>query len=173
MSDNKADTSNIAKWMFFAAWIAILALLYIYFSGVLDKKYNPNQSPLSTQNGQQTEVQLLRNSRGHYVSSGFINGQELTFLLDTGATSVVVPAGLANQLGLRGGQVFNANTANGVVRVSRTNISNLSIGDINFKNVEGVINPGMSGQEILLGMSVLKHLELIQRGDILILRTPL
>jgi aspartyl protease family protein len=38
------------------------------------------------------------------------------------------------------------------------------------RNVPASINPGMHDMEILLGMSVLKHVEFTQRGDTLILR---
>ena len=34
------------------------------------------------------------------------------------------------------------------------------------------LNPGMTNDEVLLGMNILKHLELVQRGDTLILRRP-
>ena len=46
----------------------------------------------------------------------------------------------------------------------------VAIGPIELSTVKASINPNMLGNEILLGMSFLKHLELLQRGDKLTLR---
>lgn len=166
-------TDKYGKWMFFGAWIVILVLLTLYFSGMLEKKYNPNQSPISIVNGDIAEVILLRNRMGHYIASGEINNVPVTFLLDTGATNVVIPAHLGNKLNLQPGRRSQARTANGVVTVADTNINELTLSDIRLINVDASLNPGMRGDEILLGMSVLKYLELTQKGDALILRAEM
>nr|WP_136251154.1 TIGR02281 family clan AA aspartic protease [Ningiella ruwaisensis] len=158
-------------WMLVAAWIIVFGLLIAYFSGMLDKQYNPNQSPQSKVSQQGVEVILKRNRQGHYVTSGLINGKEVTFLLDTGATSVSIGAHLRDYLGLQPGQRFQALTANGPVTVAYTNINELQIGDIRLLNVDANLNPGLRSDEILLGMSALKHLEWSQRGDTLTIRT--
>ena len=77
---------------------------------------------------------------------------------------------LADHLSLRRGQPGRAMTANGPVTVYSTSIDELSIGDIKLYNVPASINPGMSDQAILLGMSALKQIEFVQRGDSLTLR---
>ncbi len=170
MQEN-VETSKIGIWMFVAAWVVGLGLLVAYFSGVLDRKYNPNQSPesIATQTG--VEVVLKANRMGHYVLSGEINGEPVIFLLDTGATNVSVGAHLASRLNLQPGQRFTAQTANGTVTVAHTLISELKIGDITLYNVDANLNPGMKSNEVLLGMSALKHLEWTQRGNTLTLRT--
>ncbi len=166
-------SESFGKWMFFAAWVAILGFLTLYFSGMLEKQYNPNQSPVSLKNGQFSEVQLLRNRMGHYVANGEINNSPVTFLLDTGATNVVIPAHLGQDLNLTAGRRSQAQTANGIVTVASTTIDELTIGDIRLTGVDASLNPGMRGNEILLGMSVLKYLELTQRGDLLIIRAEM
>lgn len=165
------DSAKIGKWMFVAAWAVILLLLVAYFSGMLERRYNPNQTVVSSINGGIAEVQLLRNRMGHYVVDGMINGKPVTFLLDTGATVVTVGAHLANELGLQPGQRSQAQTANGIVTVANTRIDELVIGDIVLTNVDASLNPGMRTNQILLGMSALKYLELTQRGDLLIMKT--
>jgi len=45
--------------------------------------------------GDVREVVLKRNRYGHYVANGSINGSQVEFLLDTGATAVAVPAATA------------------------------------------------------------------------------
>ncbi|PKO62837.1 MAG: TIGR02281 family clan AA aspartic protease, partial [Betaproteobacteria bacterium HGW-Betaproteobacteria-17] len=46
----------------------------------------------------------------------------------------------------------------------------LAFGPFDLRGVPASLNPGMGGDQVLLGMSVLKHLEFTQRGDTLILR---
>jgi len=63
-----------------------------------------------------------------------------------------------------------ANTANGQVQVRATRINTLQLGPITLYNLEASINPGMDGNEILLGMSALKQIEFSQKGKFLTLR---
>jgi aspartyl protease family protein len=165
------DNNSAAKWMVALAWICGLGLLVFVFSDLLDKQVNPNSTPESQRIGSQTEVRLKQNRQGHYVTTGFINGEEVIFLVDTGATDVAVPAHLANKLQLKAGREGLASTANGTVRISESTIDTLRVGDIVLRNVDANLNPGMKDDHILLGMSVLRQLEFTQRGDWLILRT--
>ena len=164
------DNSKIGKWMLAATWIIGLILLTYFFSSVLEQRYNPNQSPQSSSELGGVEVRLKRNKMGHYVASGFINGQAVTFLLDTGATNVSVPAHLRDRLGLVAGYQYQAQTANGVVTVAQTRINQLQLGEIELRDIDASLNPGMQQDEILLGMSALKQLEFTQRGEWLMLR---
>ena len=157
--------------MFILAWICGLGLLTLIFGDVLESQRNPNQEPESMRIDGQTEVRLRQNRQGHYVTNGTINGQPVTFLIDTGATNVAIPASMQNELGLTAGRSGLAQTANGVVRVAQTTIDSLTIGDIELSNVQAHLNPGLRDGQILLGMSVLKQLEFTQRQDWLILRT--
>ncbi|MEE4278697.1 MAG: TIGR02281 family clan AA aspartic protease [Halieaceae bacterium] len=153
------------------AWISLLALLTLYFGDVLDRQRNPNRDVATAvgANGVR-EVQLRRNRMGHYVSSGTINGEPVVFLLDTGATGVAIPAPLAQQLRLPRGRPFITNTANGQTRSYQTRLGEVAIGDIRLSNVEAAITPGLSMNEVLLGMSFLKYIEFTQRGNTLTLR---
>ena len=44
------------------------------------------------------------------------------------------------------------------------------MGEIRLTDIKASLVPGFAGEEILLGMNVLKNLEMIQRGDTLIIR---
>ncbi|MFT4940945.1 MAG: aspartyl protease family protein [Paraglaciecola sp.] len=162
---------KIGKWMLIMAWVVGLALLTVMFDDQLASQFNPNAKPVSVQSGEVTEVKLKQNRYGHYVTGGSINGQAVTFFLDTGATDVSIPYHLAEQLKLQAGRKQSVNTANGRIEVAQTNINQLSIGDIQLFNVDANLNPAVSGDEILLGMSALKQLEFSQKGDWLILRS--
>jgi len=118
-----------------------------------------------------TELVLKRSHDGHYVFPGTINGQPVNFFLDTGATLVSVPAHLADELGLEAGARQRAITANGTITTHATRVDTLAFGPFDMRGVPASLNPGMRGDHVLLGMSVLKHLEFTQRGDTLILRS--
>jgi aspartyl protease family protein len=156
--------------MFVLAWLILFGLLAFYFNNWLAEQHNPNQSPSIQAGGNSKEVVLQPNRQHHYVVSGAINGSQVVFLLDTGATDVVIPAALATRLKLKAGQKQYAHTANGTVAVYSTRINDINIGGIRFHNVTASINPGMAGDVILLGMSALRQIEFSQRGDTLILR---
>lgn len=168
------STNKIGKTFVWIAWIIALALLVLFFQGELDEQYNPNSQPqVSLNNSGQAEVILKQNRQGHYVTQGSINESAVTFLLDTGATQVSIPAHIADELQLESFGSYPVQTANGRVTVYRTKIDQLSIGNIFLYNVAAHINPAMKSDEILLGMSALKKVEFSQTGKQLTLReTP-
>ncbi len=145
-------------------------MLVWFFEDKLQQQFNPNSQVQSHVDNGQVTVVLEQNRMGHYVARGKVNGQSVTFLLDTGATLVAIPEGLAQKLGLRKGRQGMSQTANGRVITYRTEIDRLQLGDIQLSNVAASITPGMDGDVILLGMSALKEFELMQKGDTLTLR---
>lgn len=168
MSDDTTSQRRIGRGMIVLAWLAALAVLWLFFDDALDRRENPNRN-LSVQ-GNGSELVLTRNRSGHYVAPGTINGQAVVFLLDTGATQVSVPAHLGPSLGLSPGAPRQVMTANGVVTVRSTIIDELGLGPFRIRNVPSHLNPGFRDDQVLLGMSVLKHLEFTQRGNTLTLR---
>lgn len=166
-------TRRIGKVMMILAWVVGLLLAVQWFSDVEERKRNPNQRPESMLSGEAVEVRLVSNRQGHYLLNGQINGQDVTFLLDTGATFVAIPASVAQRLQLPQGRRFQVNTANGTADSFATTIARLQLGDIELRDVAAGIVPGMGGADILLGMSALQQLEFSQQGGELILRqTP-
>jgi len=165
------STNKIGKTFVWLAWIIALALLMFVFQGTLDEQYNPNSQPqVSLNDAGQAEVILKQNRQGHYVTKGTINESSVTFLLDTGATQVSIPAHVADELRLESYGSYPVQTANGTVTVYKTKIDQLSIGNIFLYNVAAHINPAMKSDEILLGMSALKKVEFSQIGKQLTLR---
>jgi len=156
-----------ARIMWGLFWLMALIALSYFFQDKIEQQFNPNQQLSSNSTQGRVSVVLEQNTQGHYVLSGTINQQPVTFLLDTGATQIAVPAHLATKLGLRAGHVQRVSTANGIVNVSATNIKQLSFGAITLNNLKGHLNPGMDDNTILLGMNALKQLELVQRNNTL------
>jgi len=169
-SQQPTPGKKLGKGMWIATWIAGLLLLVMFFADQEAGWLNPNQTPeyRTTQGGAQ-EVILQRNRQGHYIVSGNVNGKDADFLLDTGATDVVVSGNIAKIYGLKRGHSSTARTANGNVTVYATRIDQITIGNITLYQVPASINPGMDNL-ILLGMSALKQVEFNQRGDTLTLK---
>ncbi len=161
---------GISTGMMALAWLVFLVLVGFYFQEVLEERRNPNQQLQTRQSGNALEVVLERNRSGHYVTSGEINGQPVVFMLDTGATGVAIPSRVARRLGLSLGQRFATQTANGIGTGYATRLDSVRVGEIELRNVSAGVTPGLVTDEILLGMSFLKHIEFTQRGDKLILR---
>ncbi len=165
-------TRRFGAGMVIATWIAILGLLTVLFGGWFERSLNPNADPqarLSVDGVR--EVVLMQNRGGHYVATGAINGRPTTFLLDTGATDVSVPARVADRLGLERGTPRRARTANGTITVYDTRLDEVDLGGIVLRGVRASVNPHMAhDDEVLLGMSFLRHLELVQRDRELTIR---
>jgi len=170
-TSSESTNNRLGKGMIIAAWIMALGMLTLFFNGVLDHQYNPNQQ-LNTTGlpDEPQEVVLVRNKYGHYVATGEINNEAVIFLLDTGATDVAIPETLATRLNLKRGAKAISKTANGKVATWRTQLERVNLGGIELTNVRASILPSMEGDEVLLGMSFLKQLELIQQGNTLTIR---
>ncbi|MCQ4311274.1 TIGR02281 family clan AA aspartic protease [Pseudomonas stutzeri] len=156
--------------MLVLAWGAGLLLATRFFADWEQSRFNPNREPVSMVQGDQIEVRLEGNVQGHFVADGLINGEPVTFLLDTGATDVAIPAEQAERLDLARGAPVMLQTANGQTTGYRTVLDSLALGDIVLRDVRAIVAPGFGGEQILLGMSALKQLEFTQRAGTLVLR---
>jgi len=158
------------RGMLVIAWVGALAAGTYLFSGAVERRENPNSEVRTSTTSGVSEVRLASNRGGHYVATGSINGREVKLMLDTGATTVAVSAELAEQLDLTRGMEIELSTANGMSRGYLTTLREVRLGEIVLRDVQATIAPGMDGEEVLLGMSFLKDLELIQRGREMTLR---
>ncbi len=162
---------RLGGWMIAAMWLLLLGLLTLLFDGLLERWTNPNPEPAGRAAGGVREVVLQRNRYGHYVATGRINGTEVVFMLDTGASDVSVPAALAPRLGLERLAPAVYQTARGPMRAWRTRIARLELGPIVLTDLPASLNPHVEAEEpVLLGMTALKRLEFTQRGDTLVIR---
>ncbi len=99
---------------------------------------------------------------GHYFVDGAINDHFLTFAIDTGASVVSIPLGLANSAGLNCERRGAVQTANGVSSVCYVTIQKLTFGNFTLRNVEAMAVPNLS--QPLLGMNVLKRFNIEQKN---------
>jgi len=171
---------NIGKSMIVVAWILVIGFLTLFFGKILDQQRNPNQNisnnqsntPASEQSNKNVRIVTLKRNRfGHYIATGIINNQSVELILDTGATDVSIPANLAAKLNLKKGSPRKTITANGTIVTYSTILKEVKLGDIVLRNVRASINP--HSNDVLLGMSFLKHLEFTQKGNTLTLKQSL
>jgi aspartyl protease family protein len=104
------------------------------------------------------------------VATGTINAHDVTFLLDTGASDIAIPESIANDIGLKKGPAIMVKTANGNTRAYLTHLDSVALGDIELHDLNATILMNISGEEVLLGMSFLKHFEIKQKGDTLTIK---
>ena len=168
MNDGGGDRGRGGYWMFAAGLMLAFIMLVFLFTHVLEQRENPNR--LAVLSAQTDELELLSNINGQYLAEGWINGKPVTFLLDTGATHIAVPAKLATAAGLVLQREETVSTAAGLATAWGTHIDSLRLGPFLFSDLRGVVIPNMNGNTILLGMNALKQLDIIQRDGKLILR---
>ena len=106
-------------------------------------------------------LKLSADTVGHFWTIGQINGRSVRFLIDTGATSVALPASSARNMGIdfTKGQRGFSKTAGGVVPVWRVSLDAVTIGEMTLYGIEA--NVFESGLDVaLLGMSFLNRLDM-------------
>ena len=109
-------------------------------------------------------VTLPRALDGHYYMTLQINGAPVRFIVDTGATDIVLSRSAADAVGIDvdalvyTGQAF---TANGVVRTASVRLDTVKLGGVVEHDLRAVINEGPM-PESLLGMSFLQRFDRIE-----------
>lgn len=147
------------------AFLLSCILLFFYAKGYFDKRYNPNQEKTFLNK----ELILGISDDGHFRASGKINNVPVTFLIDTGASSIAISEEIAKKAGLKAISKIKSATANGTTSAHTTTIDQLSIAGMNFKDEPAVILPNMDN-EALLGMSFLKQTNAEFKNNQLIIR---
>jgi aspartyl protease family protein len=117
------------------------------------------------------QVTLTADARGHFLTTGAINGVSVRFLVDTGATSIALSTSEAKRLGINylSGQRAYTSTANGTIPIYLLNLDSVRVGDITVNNVEAAVLDGAGLNIALLGMSFLNRMQMKRDGDSLTL----
>lgn len=98
---------------------------------------------------------------GHYYIEALVNGQPVKFMVDTGASDIVLSPKDAERVGFRrAALVFDRiyNTANGVGKGASVKIGVMQVGPILMKELPASVNEADMSHS-LLGMSFLKRLK--------------
>ncbi|HXZ50271.1 MAG TPA: TIGR02281 family clan AA aspartic protease [Usitatibacter sp.] len=111
-------------------------------------------------------VTLPADSRGQFYASGQVNGSHVRFMVDTGATSVLLPASEARRLGIdyRKGEPGRIQTANGSAQAWHVTLDSVTVGSITAYDVDAVVAEAQGLDVALLGMSFLNRTEMRRDG---------
>ncbi|MBU3001184.1 TIGR02281 family clan AA aspartic protease [Roseovarius nubinhibens] len=104
---------------------------------------------------------------GHYYLSAEVNGVPIRFVVDTGATDLVLTQRDAERAGYDLDKISfhgSARTANGIIRTAPIRLDSIDIGGIRDENVRAVVNGGELDSS-LLGMSYLSRFGTVTFAD--------
>ncbi len=160
----------VAGWGFFSyreklsksiqqalVWVLIfVGIIIAYgFKDVLTNQLFPS-TPYQINND---IVSLSRAHDGHFYATLTVNGQDIEFVVDTGASAIVLTKKDAAAVGVNVDDLNflgQAYTANGVVRTAETRLNHISLGDITFYEMYASVNGGELFQS-LLGMDYINQ----------------
>ncbi len=113
------------------------------------------------------DLEIEADAEGQYWVDGFINGERVRFLVDTGASMVTISSGVASRLGL--GETSDSphyvfQTANGQVSSYGVELTNVEIGSISLDHVAAAVNPNL-GDTNLIGANLLRRLSSVEQRD--------
>jgi aspartyl protease family protein len=160
--DFKASVAlrNIALWL---GIVLILATAYTFRDEFMDigvrlrSAFIPGYAVATSAN----EVVLSESEGGNYFVFGTVNGAPVKFLIDTGASDIVLSPDDARRVGIEVQSldyVHTYETANGIGRGAAASVSSLAVGPINLTDVPVSINQAPMSSS-LLGMTFLKRLK--------------
>ena len=109
-------------------------------------------------------VEVPRAFDGHYYLTLELNGVPVDFIVDTGATDMVLSRADAARIGLDPDALAYtgiAGTANGQVRTARVRLEAVALGGVTDRNLSASVNAGAMDTS-LLGMSYLQRFERLE-----------
>ena len=122
------------------AWIVIFAAGFVLFTfrddfGYLAQRLKAEAigSPISE--GQETRIPMAID--GHFWVHARLNGRDVKFLVDSGATMTTIDRDTANEAGVKVSPKADeyVRTGNGIIRVSSGSADELAVGDIVRRDV--------------------------------------
>ncbi len=150
---------QVMAWVFI--FVGVVAVVGLWE----DIRTTVGPAPQMTVTGESIEVP--RSADGHYYLPVQVNGEPITFLVDTGASQIVLSDKDARRAGIDPNQLNyfgRALTANGEVRTAPVRLDTLTVGPIIDQNVSAWINEGELHKS-LLGMDYLHRFSNIQFTD--------
>ena len=159
---------NLAIWLVIIMTL-VAAYLYRYDLQVFGARLSAGLLPgsaveVSTSNGA-TEVIVHRGMGGHFETPVSIDGERVSMLVDTGASTVVLSYEDASRIGLDPRQLaytITVQTANGRATAAPVRLQEMAIGPIVRRNVRALVTEEGRLDQSLLGMSFLSTLGSLQ-----------
>ena len=146
-------------------WVLIfVAAITLYgFKDVFQQQVFSNRPTQVSEN----VIRLPRARDGHFYVDLLVNDVNVEFLVDTGASDIVLSNSDAERIGINLDSLAyfgSAETANGIVRTARIRLETVSLADINDQNLRASVTDGDMGIS-LLGMEYLSRFSKIEIVD--------
>jgi aspartyl protease family protein len=163
-----ARPSDIARIATAASvWVALLIALtgvyaYRFEASAIVGRIAGELVPSEPQVERGGEVVVNRRLSGEFAIAARVNGARVTFLFDTGASTVVLTAADARRAGVETSRlVFDVPvaTANGAALAAEVRLDQVAVGPIVMRNVPALVARRGGLDESLLGMSFLERLK--------------
>ncbi len=111
--------------------------------------------------GDAARAVLMADTRGHFFADGKINGVGARMMVDTGATTIAMPAADAQRFGIdyHQGRVITTSTANGPAKGYLVRLDSIRVGGLEMSQLDAVVHEtGLS--TILLGNNFLNRCDM-------------
>lgn len=169
--NKKCSTKTMLKNI--SVWVGIAFLLlsgYSYQTELKDfgNRILSNIIPSKGIENPDKSATFYASYRGHFIVNGSINGSNIKFMVDTGASRVSLSHSDALKIGIDTSQLnyrVPTNTANGVSFVAPITIKEITISGITANNITAFISKPADMDTSLLGMSFLKKLSKYEFKD--------
>lgn len=138
-----------------ATWLLIIA--GVAFAAALWSDIRKNSAPAKKLLLQDGAILIPKQADGHFHVTLNVNGIEIPFLIDTGATTVILSQKDAQKLGFDPNKLAfwdSANTANGEVKLAPVRLATVALERHVDRNIAAYVNAGKLSVS-LLGMSYL------------------
>jgi aspartyl protease family protein len=155
-------------------WGGVAVLFYVFVGDRLSVLLHPaapvasesakGQPPGQAQGAVPNSLIYHANNQGHVVLEGVVNGAPVRFLVDTGATMVVLTTRDAAAAGI-GNLVFSmrTSTANGIARAAPVRLREVRLGQLSIDDVSAAVVENLNIS--LLGQSFLTRLDGYEMRD--------
>lgn len=148
----------------FLAWILIFLAAFIAFTlrddfAALGKRVMAEVRGESGVEQRGKAMRIRQDPDGHFWVNAQVNGQDVRFLVDSGATTTSISSETARRAGIEPSSAFPAivQTANGTVAVQRGRAERIVLGSIERDDVSVHVFEG-AGDMNVLGMNFLSSL---------------
>ena len=143
-----------------SAWVIIFSCFVAGYG--LWQDLSNRETKISKNNA--SDISIKMNEDGHFRAKVLVNDVEIEFLIDTGATHIVLSKEDAEKLDYDLSKLIfwgKSNTANGIVETAPVRLQSVKLGQFSDKNVLAYINKGIMKQS-LLGMSFLNNFSSVE-----------
>lgn len=161
-AQNRVSLGKVTQQALIWGLIFVGVIAAVGLWGDIRNRMHPGRAVIAAEN----RIELPRAFDGHYYLTARVNGAAVDFVVDTGATAIVLTHADARAAGLDPASLIyigRANTANGEVRTAPVVLDSIEIGPIHDSGVRALVNEGEMDRS-LLGMNYLQRYSSIEIG---------